>query len=173
MAEPDGSGGRPVMKRRRIDIINILKYGMVIVIIAYVAVLLARQGGDAPMKTVEENVITAMGMEGMSRAGTQELKRYYGLNDNDFEEVVLCIPDDVMGVNELLIVRLKDDSQAEAVMEAAQKRLDTQTESFEGYGAEQTKLLKSAVLDKRGSYVFMAVGKNAEKACRALKKSLK
>ncbi len=160
------------MKKRRIDIINILKYGMVAVIIAYVAVLLARQGGDAPMKEVKKQVVEAMKTEGMESAGTQELKRYYGLNANDFESVVLYIPNDVMGVNELLIVRLKNESQAETVVKAAQKRLDTQTESFEGYGAEQTKLLKAAMLDNRGMYVFMAVGKNADKAYSAFKKSL-
>ncbi len=160
------------MKKRRIDIINILKYAMVVVIIAYVAVLLARQGGDAPMKEVTKQVVDAMKTEGMESAGSQELKRYYGLNENDYESVVLYVPNDVMGVNELLVVRLKNEGQAEAVVKAAQKRLDTQTESFEGYGAEQTKLLKAAVLDDRGMYVFLAVGKNADKAYDAFKKSL-
>ncbi len=160
------------MKRTRIDIINILKYGMLLVIIVYIAVLLAAQGGDAPAETVKGNVLSAADTEGMQEADAQDFKRYYGLNANDYEEVILFLPKDVMGVDELLIVRVKGGSQAEAVKEAAEKRLDTQTESFEGYGAEQTKLLKSAVLEERGSYVFMAVGKDADKAYAAFKKSL-
>ena len=160
------------MKRTRIDIINILKYGMLLVIIVYIAVLLAAQGGDAPAETVKGNVLSAADTEGMQEADAQDFKRYYGLNANDYEEVILFLPKDVMGVDELLIVRVKGGSQAEAVKEAADKRLDTQTESFEGYGAEQTKLLKSAVLEERGSYVFMAVGKDADKAYAAFKKSL-
>ncbi len=160
------------MKRTRIDIINILKYGMLLVIIVYIAVLLAAQGGDASAETVKGNVLSAADTEGMQEADAQDFKRYYGLNANDYEEVILFLPKDVMGVDELLIVRVKGGSQAEAVKEAAEKRLDTQTESFEGYGAEQTKLLKSAVLEERGSYVFMAVGKDADKAYAAFKKSL-
>lgn len=160
------------MKKGRIDLINILKYGMLLVIIVYVILLLAAQGGDAPAETVKSNVLAVTDTEGMQEADVQDLKRYYGLNANDYEEIVLYLPKDVMGADELLIVRVKSESQTEAVKEAARERLDTQTESFEGYGAEQTKLLKSAVLEERGSYVFMAVGKDADEAYAAFKKSL-
>lgn len=160
------------MKKDRIDIINILKYGMVLVIFIYVVILVIGRGGDAPMEQVQENVFKAVKTKGMKKAGTQEFKRYYGLNANDYEDVLLYLPNDVMGAEELLLVRVKNESQTESVRSAAQKRLDTQTESFEGYGAEQTKLLKSAVLETRGSYVFMAVGKDADKAYTAFKKSL-
>ncbi len=160
------------MKKIKLDIINILKYGMLLVIIAYVVILLAAQGGDAPAETVKNNVLAVTDTDGMKEADVQDFKRYYGLNANDYEEVLLYLPKDVMGVDELLIVRVKGEGQTEAVKEAAEERLDTQTESFEGYGAEQTKLLKSAVLEERGSYVFMAVGEDADVAYAAFKKSL-
>ena len=160
------------MGRRKIDVLNVLKYGMAAVIVIYVIVLLARMGGDAPMETVKANVEKTLKTGGMAPAGAQDLKRHYKLNANDYEEVLLYLPNDVMSVDELLIVRLKDDSQAEAVMEAAQKRLDTQKESFEGYGVEQTSLINSAVLAGRGSYVFLSVGEDTEEAYRAFRKSL-
>lgn len=160
------------MKKIKLDIINILKYGMLLVIIAYVVILLAARGGDAPAETVKNNVLAVTDTDGMKEADVQDFKRYYGLNANDYEEVLLYLPKDVMGVDELLIVRVKGEGQTEAVKEAAEERLDTQTESFEGYGAEQTKLLKSAVLEERGSYVFMAVGEDADVAYAAFKKSL-
>ena len=77
-----------------------------------------------------------------------------------------------MGVKELLIVRLEDDSQADVVETAAQKRLDTQKKSFEGYGAAQTKLISSAVLESRGDYVLMAVTGKADAVQTAYRKSL-
>ncbi len=162
------------MKERlkELDGLDILKYGMVFVILIYIIVLLVREGGDAPIAAVKENVLAAVGTESMSEAGTQDLKRYYGLNANDYDGMFLYLPDDVMSVNELLVIRLKDKSQAEDVQSAAQKRLDTQRESFEGYGAEQTKLITSAILESRGQYVFLAVGKDADKAYAAFKKSL-
>lgn len=158
--------------RRELDWIDILKYAMVLVIFVYIVILLVRQGGDAPMADVEKNVLKAISTKGMEEAGTQDLKRYYGLNANDYEDMLLYLPDDVMSVNELLIIRLKDKSQADGVRDAAQKRLDTQRESFEGYGAEQTKLITSSILEARGQYVFLVVGKEADKAYAAFKKSL-
>lgn len=172
MARSHGGGCRSVMKNRKIDLIDISKYAMVLVIFVYVVILIIGQGGDAPMEKVQKNVLKAVKTKGMREAGTQDFKRYYGLNANDYEDVALYLPNDVMGAEELLLVRVKDDSQIEAVSQAAQKRLDTQTESFEGYGAEQTKLLKSAILESRGSYVFLAVGKDADKAYTVFKKSL-
>jgi len=160
------------MKKYRIDILNILKYGMLLVIIAYIAVLLIQEGGDAPMDTVRRNVLGAVETKGMKEADSQDFKRFYGLNANDYEDVLLYVPEDVMGVDELLIIRLKEEGQEKAVEDAARKRLDTQLESFEGYGTEQTKLLNSAILENRGSYVFLAVGKDADSAYGAFRKSL-
>ena len=56
--------------------------------------------------------------------------------------------------------------------EAAQKRLDTQKESFEGYGVEQTKLLNDAVLENKGDYVILIVSEKAQAGDEAFKKSL-
>lgn len=160
------------MKKSRIDVINILKYAMTLVIFSYIVFLMIAQGADAPMAKVSGSVLETIDTEGMQEAGVQDFKRYYGLNAGDYEDVALYLPGDVMGVQELLLVKVKDKSQIETVQSAARKRLDTQTESFEGYGAEQTKLLKAAVLESRGSYVIMSVGKDADKAYTAFKKSL-
>ncbi|MCI8796678.1 MAG: DUF4358 domain-containing protein [Dorea sp.] len=160
------------MKKSGIDVINILKYTMTLTIFIYVVFLVIAQGADAPMEQVAENVLGMIETDGMEEAGAQDFKRYYGLNAGDYEDVALYLPDDVMGVKELLLVKVKDKSQIETVRSAARRRLDTQTESFEGYGAEQTKLLKAALLENRGSYVFMSVGKDADKAYTAFKKSL-
>lgn len=160
-------------KKGKIDFINILKYSMVVILIAYVVLLISMQGGNkTPIKTMSKNILAVMGTDGMKKGTTQDLKKYYGLNAGDYKGVTLYIPDDVMGVNELLIVKLADVSQAESVEKAAQTRLDTQKDSFEGYGAAQTKLIRSAVLESRGDYVLMAVTKKADAVQTAYRKSL-
>lgn len=155
------------------DIINILKYGMVLVFLAYIIILIMMQGGTkTPIKTMQKNVLAVMGTDGMTKATTQDLKKYYGLNAGDYKGVTLYIPDDVMGVNELLLVRLADTAQTESVEKAAQERLDTQKESFEGYGASQTKLINSAVVESRGDYVLLVISKKADAVQGAFRKSL-
>ena len=113
-----------MMKNRKIDLIDISKYAMVLVIFVYVVILIIGQGGDVPMEKVQKNVLKSVKIKEMREAGTQDFKRYYGLNANDYEDVALYLPNDVMGAEELLLVRVKDDSQIEAVSQAAQKRLE-------------------------------------------------
>lgn len=161
-----------MMKKLKIDRISLLKYGMIWMILIYIIILLTRAGGDAPMNKVTEQILGAVEMKEMKKANTQAFKKYYGLNANDFEGVELYLPDNVMSVNELLIVRLRDEGQAEMVEKAVQERLDTQKESFDGYGAVQTKQLESSVTECRGRYVFFVVGEDADKAYAAFRKSL-
>lgn len=161
-----------MMKKLKIDRISLLKYGMIWLILIYIIILLARAGGDAPMNKVTEQILGAVEIKEMKKANAQAFKKYYGLNANDFEGVELYLPDNVMSVNELLIVRLRDEEQAETVEKAVQERLDTQKESFDGYGVVQIKQLESSVTECRGRYVFFIVGEDADKAYAAFRKSL-
>ena len=86
---------------------------------------------------------------------------------------MLYIPNDVMSVNEVLVVKVKDESQIEDIEKAVQTRLDTQKKSFEGYGVEQTKLLRSAVVESKGSYTILVVSKDADKIDEAFRKSIR
>ena len=161
------------MKRRKIDLINILKYGMVLVFVVYIIFLVSRQGGnDVTVKTISENILKVAKTEGMTKGTTQDLKKYYGLNSNDFDGVMLYIPDDVMSVNEILVVKLKDRSQAEEVEKAVETRRKTQKNSFEGYGVQQTKLINSSVMVSRGYYVLFTISEDADAIYEAFKKSI-
>ena len=91
------------------------------------------------------------------------LRRLYGLNPSDYEEIVLYYPASNMGVEELLLVKLNDTAQTETVEAAVEARLAAQKQSFDGYGVEQTALLNNnAVTEVRGRYVLFAVGVNAQ-----------
>ena len=50
--------------------------------------------------------------------------------------------------------------------------LSTQKESFEGYGAKQTKLINSAVLENKGYYVILTISKDADQIYEAFQKSI-
>ena len=63
-------------------------------------------------------------------------------------------------------------SKAEETLDLIQKRIDRQIKTFEGYGAEQTKLLKDAVLEARGKFVFFAVSSKADELEKVFRESL-
>lgn len=162
------------MRNGKIDLINILKYLMVLALIAYVAFLISREGSnDVPVDTIEKNITKVVKTKGMTKGSAQDLKKYYGLNANDYDGVMLYIPNDVMSVNEVLVIKVKDESQTEDVEKAIDNRLDTQKKSFEGYGVEQTKLLRSAIVESKGSYTLLAVSKDADSIDAAFRKSIR
>lgn len=161
------------MKNERFDIINICKYLMVIALIGYVVLLVSGEGSNTvSVDTIETNITNAVSVKGMKKGTAQDLKKYYGLNAGDYDGTMLYIPDDVMSVNEILVVRVKDESQVESVETAAEERLAAQKESFEGYGVEQTRLLRSAIEESKGYYVLLAVSKDADSIEAAFKKSI-
>lgn len=161
------------MKKITWDWINGFKYLMVVLLVAYVVFLIAREGNDSvSVDAIDKNIMKVTNTEGLSKGNTQDLKKYYGLNADDYAGAVLYIPDDVMSVNEILVIKVKDKSQVESVEQAIEERLETQKNNFEGYGVEQTKLINSAVVETKGYYVLVAVSKDADKIDGAFKESI-
>lgn len=160
------------MKNGKLDRINLLKYLMVVLLIIYVVFLVTREGDNTvSVDTIEKNITKAVKLEGM-KGTTQDLKKYYSLNANDYEGISLYIPDDVMSVNEILVIKVKNESQIETVEKAVESRVNTQEKNFEGYGVEQTKLIHAAIIETRGRYVLLAVSKDADRIDAAFKKSI-
>lgn len=150
-----------------------IKIALVVLLLLFIVIDVKRDAeSHSDINTVAAQVAKAADVGKESYAQERMIKRFYSLNPKEYEGTVLYAPKDNMDVNEIFIVKLKDKSQSETVEEAVQKRLETQLKSFEGYGAEQTALLKSHVLEIRGNYVFYMVGEKANDAKKAFLDSL-
>ena len=153
--------------------LSFIRYGMLMLLVVFIVALLgADKTSETKIETVEKAVEKEVPLTGMHSVQSQMVKRLYGLNVNDYEGVVLYISESNMGAEELLIVKLADTSQAEAVESAVQTRIENQENSFEGYGVEQYQLLQEHVLDVEGNYVFFMVHKEAQKAQKAFLNNL-
>ena len=120
------------MKNGKLDRINLLKYLMVVLLIIYVVFLVTREGDNTvSVDTIEKNITKAVKLEGMKKGTTQDLKKYYSLNANDYEGISLYIPDDVMSVNEILVIKVKNESQIETVEKAVESRVNTQEKNLQ------------------------------------------
>ena len=96
------------------------------------------------------------------------LRRLYGLDPALFEEYALHYPDSNMGARELLLAKLKDPADREALVSAAEARVQAQTGVFEGYAPYQTALLKThAVIEAPGNYFLFIVDENDAAAAAA------
>ena len=118
-------------------------------------------------------VVSVVDTENMQEADAQMVKRLYGIRPAEYESCTLYYPKTNMGAEELLLVKLKDVSQRDAVLEAVEKRIDTQKNAFDGYAPAQFALLENhAVVEPRGNYVLFVVSAEADAAKTAFTKAL-
>ena len=146
-------------------------------VIAELVILLVLFGGNsvsgADPQEVAQAVTDVIDMENMQLADNQMVKRFYGLDPADYEGCILYYPNTNMMAEEVLIVKLKDISQQQTVSDAIETRLQTQKNTFEGYGVEQFDLLTNhAVVELRGNYVLFVVSDHAEAARKAFRGAL-
>ena len=118
-------------------------------------------------------VTASVDLSALQEGSVQMVKRLYGLNPSDFDGCLLYYPQTNMEAEELLLLKLRDTSQQEAVRAAVEARLETQKTSFDGYGLEQYDLLTNhSILDIRGNYVLFVVHKDAAAVQQAFRGAL-
>lgn len=164
------------MQKREKDgfyVLRVIRYGIVLLLAVYTGILLASQGDShTPFAEAEQAVTKALDVGTMNKATIRELKRRYGLNAKEFESVSYYYRQGTMEVEELLLVRVREEAQVHTVTDAAMRRKEVQLDNFRGYGAEQVKLLESSILETRGRYVLFVVSPKAQEAEKNFKKSL-
>lgn len=150
-----------------------IKITLVVLLLGFIVFDMRRDPiSNAQIDTVEKAVVSVSHFKDASPSENRMVKRFYGLNPKDYEGAILYAPSDNMDAKELFLIKLTDVSQSDAVQDAIEERLDTQKKSFEGYGAEQTKLLNDHVLEVKGNYILYYVGGNTSKVRQAFLDSL-
>lgn len=158
-----------LMKRMMIYI----KIGLVLCLLVFIGLMMRSDPqSDKTVLDVEESIAAVADMSSMERAQENDVRRAFGLSVNDYEGVVYYKSVSNMDVDEILIVKLKSPEQAEAVESAVQARIDSQLQSFQGYGAEQCQLLDEAIVDVRGNFIFYVVSQYASAYDKAFLSSL-
>ncbi len=127
---------------------------------------------DVPFSKVSEAVLNAIETEGMEQNTFRFLKKYFSLNAEDYEDVLICTPVTSMDAEEILLIKLKDDSQEDQIRKAIEARVDAKMAAFDGYAPEQYDLSKNYLLDISGGYVLYVVSPDAQKIDEAFKKAL-
>lgn len=123
---------------------------------------------NADPAEVEAAVVAELDMSAMVNADNQMVKRLYGLDPASFEGCVLYYPNTNMMAEELLILKLSDTAQQQAVRAAIEARVETQKTTFDGYGVEQYALLtENCIIDIRGNFVLFVVNADCDAAQKA------
>ncbi len=138
-----------------------LKWLCVALVAVFLCSLLFRGGtSSTPFETMHTAVTEAADMTYMQKADDQMIRRLYGLDPESYEGIALYYPTTNMQAQELLLVKLTDPAQQQAVTDAVEARLATQMASFDGYGIQQYAMLENALVEVRGNYLLLIVAED-------------
>lgn len=130
---------------------------------------------DISLDQLSEYLLPLMDADAIERGDSAKLRQTYGINVNDYEEVLLYAPVSNMDVEELLLVKVKENTQIEALESAVSERIREQKIRFDGYGTNQMGLLEKAETAVLGNYMLFIVSERSSEGkevfCRALKTS--
>lgn len=135
-------------------------------------ILMSDANSAKSAEEVETAVMAAVDTSAIEKGQVQDIRRVFGLNPDDYEGIVYYKPLSTMDVKEILIVKLRSDEQSEAVESSIRARVDSQLQSFQGYGVEQCQLLENAVIKVQGNFIFYAVADNVSECKEVFLSSL-
>jgi len=157
----------------RILLFRIVRYGLLLLLVVAGVLLLTRnRTSNVPFETVSARLQESIDSDHMTKEQVRFLKKFYGLNAEDYEGVLIYVPGTNMYANEVLLIRLSDTSQADSVREAIEERIDTQHNIFAGYAPEQTALLEQSVVDVQGNYVLYVTDSDADRIDEVFRSAL-
>lgn len=174
-ASVSGRSGRSSHTTDRTHIFLILAEAAAAVFILAAVILTSgrRIRNDVTLCELETAVFSEIG-EGnaFSPRDAMALRKYYGLDAAELTDFSLCLPSSNMDAAELLIVVMKDESQAENIRKAMETRLANQIGVFESYGVDQMRLLNQAEIITEGRYAVFICAENSAKGGAAVKRLL-
>lgn len=100
------------------------------------------------------------------------IKKTFGFSADDFESIIYYSSDDVMNVNELLIIKLKDGTNAQDFADIIENHNQEQYEIFSNYAPQQGEYLKNHILITNQNTIFYYVGGESEKAQDAFQNAI-
>jgi len=118
---------------------------------------------DVPVHTIEERIKQVASMENMEKGDVNRLKKLYHLDANEVQDFVLYTAQSNVEANELAIIKVKQENQAESVKEKIMKRIEAQEVKLKDYRPEQFYLVEKHVLKVKGLYILFIVSKDAKK----------
>lgn len=177
MAKYDGGGSRSLMTKNLNKIINSLKKIIedekstlyievlfVVLLIAFMIFVYSKASArDVPLNDIENKLIDKTDICEMQKCNDRQLKQFIGIDVSSIDEYIYYKSKEALGVDELLIVKVKDREKLKSVQSAVEKRVDSQIDLFDNYGPKQVKLLKDSVIIKKGPYIFYCTGKHKDK----------
>lgn len=136
----------------------------VILLVSFMVFIYSKESAkDVPLREVEHALLEKTNIHEMHKCNDRQLKQFIGIDVSAVDEYIYYKSNEALGVEELLIVKVKDKDKLKAVQTSVEQRVDSQIDLFDNYGPKQVKLLKDSIILKKGSYIFYCTGHDKDR----------
>ncbi|GIO99739.1 hypothetical protein J14TS5_48250 [Paenibacillus lautus] len=143
-------------------------YSVMLAFVVVIGVLSGCAGKDD--KTSEQLSATKIGksieqavsLKEMKKQDLNKLQKLYKMDTDSVDDFILYTSTSNVKADELAVIKLKDESQAESVKENIEQRIEAQKMKFKDYRPDEYFLVDHHVLKTKGPFVFFAVSTEAD-----------
>ena len=161
------------MRERRTVIYLVIRYGLVaLLLFGIIFFIFRKHESKTPFDDMSVAVAETITSDHLERNSTRFLKKYFDLNPDDYDGVMIYTPRSNMDAEELVLIKLSSNDQAEAITRQIEARIQSQYEIYEGYAPEEVALLDGAIIDVQGNYILYVVGDFAQDTDEVFRKKL-
>lgn len=127
---------------------------------------------EADFSEVEEIVMNQMDEYGLVKQDNLAIKSTFSIDPAAYTNIAYYKSSDAMDVREVILVQFENEAMVQSFEKAAQNRIDSQINAFDGYAPEQVKLLKGAKVYSQVNFAIYVTSENSAEVVKAFKGAL-
>lgn len=97
---------------------------------------------------------------------------YYGIQTQKLEEYVFSISEEATSAEAVVIMKVKQEADAESVSAALQVVIDEKRNEMENYLPEQFEIVDKSVVVTKGSYVYLVISDKEDEISRIIEEGI-
>jgi hypothetical protein len=128
---------------------------------------------NPPVKEISEKIRQTADISQMKEGNEAKLKKLFDISTDELDGYVFYMAPSNVKADELLIMKLKDSNNINAIKDKIVKRSDKQAATFKDYAPDEYYLLQKKVIKTKDNYIIYVVSKDAEKISNAFDEAFK
>lgn len=135
---------------------------LILTLVAFLrGVYTSADAADVSMESIRTAMLEKTKISSLQECHERKLLQFMGINYQNYDSYIYYKSKESLGVDEVLVVKVKNTSDLEGLKDAVESRIKSQEKVFDGYGTEQMKLLKNGIVETKGKYLFYCVSEDS------------
>ncbi|WP_268626784.1 DUF4358 domain-containing protein [Paenibacillus alvei] len=121
---------------------------------------------------IEHQMKQSVKLDKLKKGDAHKLKKLYDLGSEQVEDFLLYTASSNVRADEIVVLKVKDESLIDSVKASIAQRIDAQAVKFKDYRPDEYALLEKHVLKVKSRYILFAISADAEQIEKAFDSAL-